>query len=47
MYADDMALVSRNRAKLQECFNKLATWADRNKFQINNKKTVMMVFRKG
>lgn len=46
-YADDMALVSKNKDKLQEAFNRLIRWADKNGLEINENKTVKMTFRKG
>ncbi|PSN47588.1 hypothetical protein C0J52_04568 [Blattella germanica] len=47
MYADDMTLAAKNPAELQERFNHLAKWAEINGMEINEKKTVIMVFRKG
>ena len=47
MYADDMALAAKYPAELQEWFNHLAKWAEINGMEINEKKTVIMVFRKG
>ncbi|PSN30821.1 hypothetical protein C0J52_17327 [Blattella germanica] len=47
MYADDMALAAKNPAELQERINHLAKWAETNGMEINEKKTVIKVFRKG
>lgn len=47
MYADDIALSSTNRIDLQESFERVATWAQKNRLTINKRKTVQMVFRKG
>ena len=46
-YADDMLLGSSNLKALQECWNRLTSWALKNKIQLNRDKTVHMVFRKG
>ncbi|KAJ4450644.1 hypothetical protein ANN_02073 [Periplaneta americana] len=47
MYADDMVLTSRSQEELQIAFDRLTEWANENDLQLNDKKTVMMVFRKG
>lgn len=47
MYADDMVLGSPDKEQLQTALRRLQEWADKNKFEINETKTVQMVFRKG
>ena len=47
MYADDMALGSHSKDELQTALSKLETWANENSFEINRKKTVHMIFRRG
>mgnify|MGYP000250499100 CR=1 FL=1 len=47
IYADDMTLGATNKHELQESFDRLINWADKNDIQINTKKTVQMVFRRG
>jgi retron-type reverse transcriptase len=47
MYADDMVIGSTNKTDLQNALNDLANWADENDFEVNQRKTVKMVFRKG
>jgi hypothetical protein len=47
MYADDIVIGSTNKTDLQNALNDLANWADENDFEVNRRKTVQMVFRKG
>lgn len=47
MYADDMALGAQNIGVLQQAFNSITEWANRNKFKINRSKTQLMTFQKG
>ena len=42
-----MALGSTRKSDLQETFNLLVTWTEQNRLQINQEKTVQMVFRRG
>ena len=47
MYADDMVIASRSQEELQAAFNRLTDWAADNDLDVNDSKTLMMVFRKG
>ncbi|KAJ4432591.1 hypothetical protein ANN_21214 [Periplaneta americana] len=47
IYADDMVLGSTDREELQESIHNLASWANKNGFDINPSKTMQMVFRMG
>lgn len=47
LYADDMALSSKNHEDLQNSLNKLATWAEENGLKINISKSALMIFRRG
>ena len=47
IYADDMVIASRSQEELQAAFNRLMDWAAENDLDVNDSKTVVMVFRKG
>ena len=47
MYADDMVIAFRSQEELHAAFNRLTDWAADSDVDVNDSKTVMMVFRKG
>ena len=47
MYADDMAILSKNREELQEAMENIRKWALENSMEINSTKTKAMKFRRG
>ena len=47
IYADDMVIVSSSQEKLQNAYNNLVDWVERNKLTVNENKTVSMSFRRG
>jgi superfamily II RNA helicase len=47
IYTDDMALRSTRKSDPQETFNRLVTWTEQNRLQINQEKEVQMQFRTG
>ena len=46
-FADDLLLTADNTEGLQEMFDRLAKYCDKNKLTVNTKKTKIMVFRRG
>ena len=47
LYADDMALASGSKQQLQKAVDMLSEWAEENEMYVNEKKTELVVFRKG
>ena len=45
-YADDLVIMSTSKNGLQNCLNKLETYCDKWKLEINTKKTKIMLFNK-
>ena len=46
IYADDLVIMSTSAEGLQECLNKLATYCNKWKLQVNLKKTKIILFNR-